>query len=86
MEKQVDLVYLIGAVCGGIAIGGLCGSLSLLVGILRKKLWLGLVGLGVSMVFGVLMTTVFHQPAFLSIIPSAIVTGLIFLFTRKPKI
>ena len=83
MENQEQLIYLIGAIVGGIVIGGFCGVLSLVVGIMRKKLWLGILGLGISIVFGVLMTTVFYQPAFLSIIPSAIIAGIIVLLTKK---
>jgi hypothetical protein len=78
----MDSFYLITSIIGGIAIGGFCGSLSLVIGIIRKKLWLGILGLCVSIGFGVLMTTIFYQPAFLSIIPSAIVSLLIFLLTK----
>ncbi len=65
-----------------IVIGGFCGSLSLVVGMIRKRLWIGILGLCVSIGFAVLMTTVFYQPAFLSIIPSAIVSLFIFLLTK----
>lgn len=78
----MDLFNLITSIIGGIVIGGSCGSLSLIVGIIRKKLWIGILGLGASIVFGVLMTTVFYQPAFLSIIPSGIITFLIFILTK----
>ena len=81
----MNLFYWITAIIGGIMIGGLCGSLSLIVGIVRKKVWLGILGLGVSIVFGVLMAAVFYQPAFLSIIPSGVMAFIIFMLTKKKR-
>ena len=73
----------ISALIGGLFIGAFCGALSLIVGIVKKKKVLGLVGFLVSVLFGVIMTTVLSQPAFLSIIPSAIFAGIIFVLSRK---
>ena len=81
----MNLFYLITAIIGGIAIGSFCGSLSLIVGIIRKKVWLGIVGLGISIVFGVLMAAVFYQPAFLSIIPSGVMASIILMLTKKKR-
>ena len=78
----MDLFNLISSIIGGIVIGGFCGSLSLIVSIIRKKLWMGILGLVISIGFGVLMTTAFYQPAFLSIIPSGIITFLILILTK----
>lgn len=78
----MDLFILMTSIIGGVVIGGFCGSLSLIVGIIRKKIWIGMLGFGISIGFGVLMTTVFYQPAFLSIIPSGIMTFLIFMLTK----
>ncbi|MBQ2704405.1 MAG: hypothetical protein IJF58_02525 [Clostridia bacterium] len=74
---------LITAAIGGFVIGGFCGSLSLAAGIVRKKLWIGILGLCFCIGFGVLMTTVFYQPAFLSLIPSGVIAALILLLTKK---
>ena len=73
----------ISALIGGLFIGAFCGALSLIVGIVKKKKVLALVGFLVSVLFGVIMTTVLSQPAFLSIIPSAIFAGIIFVLSRK---
>ena len=73
----------ISALIGGLFIGAFCGALSLIVGIVKKKKFLALVGFLVSVLFGVIMTTVLSQPAFLSIIPSAIFAGIIFVLSRK---
>ena len=73
----------ISALLGGLFIGAFCGALSLIVGIVKKKKVLALVGFLVSVLFGVIMTTVLYEPAFLSIIPSAIFAGIIFVLSRK---
>ena len=73
----------ISALIGGLFIGAFCGALSLIVGIVKKKKVLAWVGFLVSVLFGVIMTTVLSQPAFLSIIPSAIFAGIIFVLSRK---
>ena len=78
----MNLFDLVISIIGGVVIGGFCGSLSLMFGIIRKKLWIGILGFGISIAFGVLMTTVFYQPAFLSIVPSGIMTFLIFILTK----
>ena len=85
MGPQENILYLIGAILGGIVIGAFCGSASLIVGIIRKKKLLGILGFSVSIIFGVLISAVFYQPAFLSIIPSAIFVGIIFLLTKNQK-
>lgn len=80
MESMFDFIS---ALIGGLFIGAFCGALSLIVGIVKKKKFLALVGFLVSVLFGVIMTTVLSQPAFLSIIPSAIFAGIIFVLSRK---
>ncbi|MBQ8214038.1 MAG: hypothetical protein IJZ80_08515 [Clostridia bacterium] len=85
MGAQNQIFYLVGAIVGGIAIGGFCGLISLIVGFIKKRKLLGFIGFGISIVFGVLMAAVLHQPAFLSCFPSAIMAGIILLLTRKRK-
>ena len=80
MESMFDFIS---ALIGGLFIGAFCGALSLIVGIVKKKKVLALVGFLVSVLFGIIMTTVLSQPAFLSIIPSAIFAGIIFVLSRK---
>ena len=80
-----NYVNLIGSILGGVIIGAFCGAISLIVGIIKKKKALGLIGFFVSIAFGIFMTTVLYQPAFLSIIPSAIFAGIIFILTKKSK-
>ena len=79
----MNLFNLISAIIGGIIIGGFCGSLSLIFGIYYKKLWIGIIGLCISIGFGVLMTVVFYLPAFLSLIPNAAFVLLIFLLSKS---
>ena len=76
---------LISAIIGGVMIGAFCGSVSLVVGIIKKKKLLAFIGFFVSIAFGVFMTTILHKPAFLSVIPSAIFTGIIFLLSANRK-
>ena len=80
-----NVLYLIGAILGGAVIGAFCGSLSLIVGIIKKRKALAFIGFAVSIIFGIFMTTVLYQPAFLSIIPSAIFAGIILILSKNPK-
>ena len=80
-----SLFFFIGAVIGGMSIGALCGAFPLVVGIVKKKTTLGIIGLYVSVLFGALMTTVFSQPAILSIIPSSVFAIIIFCITANKK-
>jgi len=82
VTKPEEIVYLISEIIGGFFIGGLCGSLALVLGIIRKKKLLGFIGFAISIGFGVLMTTYFYKPAFLSIIPSAVFAIIILLQTK----
>ena len=85
MGNYETVFNLIGSILGGVIIGAFCGVISLIVGIIKKKKVLGLIGFFVSIVFGIFMTTVLYQPAFLSIIPSTIFAGIIFLLTKSQK-
>lgn len=85
MGNIENVFYLIGTILGGAIIGAFCGSISLIVGIIKKKKLLAFIGFAVSIVFGIFMTTVLYQPAFLSIIPSAIFAGIIFILTKNPE-
>lgn len=76
---------LISNLIGGVTIGAFCGLIALIVGIANKKTALGIVGMAVSVVFGAIMTTVFHLPAFLSVIPSAIIAVIILVLTKRKK-
>ncbi|MBO4979165.1 MAG: hypothetical protein J6D16_02035 [Clostridia bacterium] len=79
----MDVFDLVGRILAGVMIGGLCGSMPLIVGIYLKRIWLGCIGMAVSMGFGLLMTLVLYRPAFLSFFPSAAMSGLIYLLSRK---
>lgn len=83
MAYEETMFQLIGAAVGGLVIGGVCGVPALLTGILRGKAWMGLVSLAVCLIFGLLMTTVAHQPAFLTIFVSAVLAVGILLLTRR---
>ena len=83
MGLQENMFHLIGALVGGIMIGAFCGVISLIVGIIKERKVLGFIGFFASIVFGVFMTTVLHQPAFFSMIPSAIFAGIIFITAPK---
>ena len=85
MGNYEPVFDLIGSILGGVIIGAFCGAISLIVGIIKKKKALGLIGFFVSIFLGIFMTTVLHQPAFLSIIPSAIFTGIIFILRKNQK-
>ena len=85
MGNYEAIFNLIGSILGGVIIGAFCGAISLIVGIIKKKKALDLIGFFVSIAFGIFMTTVLYQPAFLSIIPSAIFVGIIFILTKKSK-
>ena len=85
MGNYEAIFNLIGSILGGVIIGAFCGAISLIVGIIKKKKALGLIGFFVSIAFGIFMTTVLYQPAFLSIIPSVIFAGIIFILTKKSK-
>ena len=85
MGSYEAIFNLISSILGGVVIGAFCGAISLIVGIIKKKKSLGLIGFFVSIAFGIFMTTVLHQPAFLSIIPSAIFAGIIFVLTKNQK-
>ena len=85
MGNYEAIFNLIGSILGGVMIGAFCGAISLIVGVIKKKKALGLIGFFVSIAFGIFMTTVLYQPAFLSIIPSAIFAGIIFILTKKSK-
>lgn len=85
MGNYEAIFNLIGSILGGVIIGAFCGAISLIVGIIKKKKAFGLIGFFVSIAFGIFMTTVLYQPAFLSIIPSTIFVGIIFILTKKSK-
>ena len=85
MGNIENVFYFIGAILGGAIIGAFCGSLSLIVGIIKKKKLLAFIGFTVSIIFGIFMTTVLYQPAFLSIIPSAIFAVIIFILAKNQK-
>ena len=83
----MELFYFIGAILGGIIIGGICGLIPLVLAILRKKVILGVIAIIICSLFGVIMTTLVYQPAFLSVFPALIMVGIILLLTRgEPKI
>ena len=63
MGNYEAIFNLIGSILGGVIIGAFCGAISLIVGIIKKKKALGLIGFFVSIAFGIFMTTVLYQPA-----------------------
>lgn len=81
----MELFEIFSKFIGGLYIGGLCGLIPLIIGIVRKKVIFGIIGECVCVVFGILMTMVFLQPAFLSIIPSALCTVFIFVYSAALK-
>lgn len=81
----MELFDIFSKLIGGFFIGGLCGLIPLIIGIVRKKVIFGIIGACVCVLFGILMTMVFLQPAFLSIIPSAIFTVFIFVYSAALK-
>ena len=81
----MDSFVLTTAIIGGFVIGGFWGTISLVVGIVRKRVWMGILGLVICIGFGVLMTTVFYKPATLSIVPAGIMALLIFLLSRTKE-
>lgn len=83
MNEYKELIYLIAAIIAGVIAGGFCGSFTLMFGIIRKKIWLGILGFVVCAILGAIMTSVFHGSALLSAIPAAIITVLIFLLSKK---
>lgn len=81
----MDVFDIFSKLIGGLFIGGGCGVLPLIVGIVRKKTVLGIVSMVICVLFGILMTMVFSLPAFLSIIPSAVCTVFIFIYSATIK-
>ena len=79
----MTLFDLISSIIGGMVIGGFCGSLSLVVGFAKNKKLIGICGFAFCIAFGTVMAAVLHKPAFLSLIPSALVVGLIFFLSKK---
>ena len=56
MGSYEAIFNLIGSILGGVVIGAFCGVISLIVGIIKKKKSLGLIGFFVSIAFGIFMT------------------------------
>ena len=81
--NTTELVLSIGQLIGGVVIGAFCGVLPLVIGIMKKKTLLGVLGMAMAVVFGGICTCVFHLPAFLSIIPAVIITLTILLIEKK---
>ncbi len=81
----MELLDIFSKLIGGFFIGGGCGLLPLIVGIVRKKTVLGIVSMVVCVLFGILMTMVFSLPAFLSIIPSAVCAVFILIYSAMIK-
>ncbi len=78
-----SVFFFLGALIGGLSVGAFCGAFPLIVGIVKKKTTLGIIGLCVSILFGALMTTVFSLPAILSIIPASVFAIVIFCISGK---
>ena len=78
-------IYFIIAIALGTLVGCFFGTFPLIFGIIRKKIWLGILGIVVCIAFGLLITyiTEITSAALLSAIPATIITVLIFLLSKK---
>ena len=84
MYEPKEIYFMIAIVLGTL-VGCFFGTFPLIFGIIRKKIWLGILGLVVCIVFGLLITyiTEITCAALLSAIPATIITVLIFLLSKK---
>ena len=75
-----DYIFnLISNVIGGIVIGAFCGVLPLVSGIIKKRVLLGVCAIASCAIVGMILTTFFQLPAFVSILFAVIWTLVIFL-------
>ena len=78
----MDSVQLVMSILAGIIIGAVCGMILLILGIMRKELLLGILGMVLCLVCGVVAVAVLNM-MFLTVIPAAIMTGVIYLTTNN---
>ena len=78
----MESVHLIMSIIAGILMGGICGALPLALGIMRKRLLLGILGMVLCLLCGVVAVAVLNM-MFLTVLPAAIMTGIIYLTTQN---
>lgn len=81
----MDYFEIVSKILGGFVIGGVCGVLPLIIGIVRKKIAFGIISIVSCALFGILMTTVFSQPAFLSLVIALACTAFILIYSATRK-
>ena len=79
----MDSVQLVMSILAGIIMGAVCGMIPLILGIMRKKLLLGILGMALCLICGVVAVAVMNM-MFLTVLPAAIMAGVICL-TAKSK-
>ena len=78
----MDSVQLVMSILAGIIMGAVCGMIPLILGIMRKKLLLGILGMVLCLVCGVVAVAVLNM-MFLTVIPAASMAGVIYLTTKS---
>ena len=92
MEEYKETIYWVINMLLGAFTGSLCGLLPLLIGIKRKKIWLGISGLIICMILGTIIASSFlFKAATICIYPAGVITMVIFFlsinkFSKKKRI
>lgn len=74
---------LVGTIVGGFFAGAVFGVVPLICGIVRKKLWLGILSQALCIACALCMPLAFAQPISWTIVLAILLSGLIFFVTRK---
>jgi len=77
-----ETFYLIGAIFGGLFIGGFCGGAPFIIGLIKKRILLAIISMVSCITFGIVCSTLLYIPAFTSAFLSVIFV-LIILFVKK---
>lgn len=78
-----DVFNLVSKIIGGFIIGAFCGVAPLVLGIIKKKYLLGILGIIACILIGTICTVLLHLPGFLAIVPAAIFILIIVLVKKK---
>ena len=78
-----NIFNIVGNILGGLFIGAFCGIVPLILGIIKKKYLLGILGILTCILTGTICILLLHLPGFLAIVPAAIFTLVVILVKRK---
>lgn len=78
-----ETFLLVGTIVSGFLVGAMFGAAPLICGIVRKKLWLGILSQLLCIACGLCMPLAFSQPISWTILLAILLSALIFFVTKK---